>query len=81
MSGKIKLHYDGPFRIVKIYEQGTFLLVDLHGKHLDKAINGFRLRPFFGLNPSERNDIPSVRLGGVVVFACQIEWSKSWRFV
>ena len=67
MSRKFKLrYYDGPFRRVEIYEQSTFLLVDLHGDHLDKAVNGFRLKPFFGLDPSKRSDIPSIRLGAVV---------------
>ena len=45
MPRKMQLSYDGSFRIVEANEQGTFMLVDLHGNVLDKVVNGFRLKP------------------------------------
>ena len=49
--GKLKLRYTGPYQISQVLGQGTFLLQDLIGNQFSKAVNGFRLKKFFGPNP------------------------------
>lgn len=47
-AGKLKLRYVGPFKIIKVIGQGTFLLSDLAGNVFPKPVNGFRLKKFYG---------------------------------
>ena len=49
--GKLKLRYIGPFKIVQDLGQGTFRLQDLYGTMVEKPVNGFRLKKFFGKVP------------------------------
>ena len=78
MPGKLKLRYDGPFKILEVYEQSTFLLANLHGNQFEKAMNGFRLKPYFGPNPSKGDSVPRIGIRIAVVFTCGIDWARSW---
>ena len=39
--GKLKLRYVGPYKIEEDVGQGTFILSDVFGTRVQKAVNGF----------------------------------------
>ena len=49
---KLKLGYIGPYQIVDDLGQGTFRLMDIYGTHVEKPVNGFRLKKFYGTPPN-----------------------------
>ena len=66
--GKLKLRYVGPFRIVKVLGQGTFLLSDLSGNLFPKLVNGFKLKKFYGQISNEEIQVGLVSLVGKQIF-------------
>jgi len=50
-SGKLKLRWIGPYKIFERIGEGTFKLETLSGDPVEKAVNGFRLRPYRARQP------------------------------
>ena len=48
---KLKLRYGGPYRIIRVLLEGTFLLSDRYGNLLPKLVNGFRLKTYLDEDP------------------------------
>ena len=67
-AGKLKLRYVGPFRIVKVLGQETFLLFDLSGNVFPKPVNGFRLKKFYGQFLNEEIQVGLISLVGEQIF-------------
>ena len=50
MSGKLRFRWTGPYWIMPEFN-GSYQLGTLAGKVLDKWVNGFRLKPYYGPMP------------------------------
>ena len=51
LPGKLQLRWIGPFWIVQKIGDGTFILGQIDGTINPKAVNGYRLKPYFGQMP------------------------------
>lgn len=81
--GKLKLQYFGPYQITEELGQGTFRLKDMFGTPIQKPVNGFRLKKFYGHVPeipkwmvNKARDV-GVRFVGVD-FAVQKSADSEW---
>ena len=50
MSGKLRFRWTGPYWITREFN-GSYQLGTLAGEVLDKWVNGFRLKPYYGPMP------------------------------
>ena len=44
---KFLIRWEGPFQVVKWYENGSYKLEDVDGKINETRVNGWRLKPYF----------------------------------
>ena len=46
-SDKFSPHWEGPFKVLEIFANGSYQLVDISGKQHQTRVNGWRLKPYF----------------------------------
>ena len=46
-DGKFFPHWEGPFKLMQKFDNGSFQLMDINGKVHNTRINGWRIRPYF----------------------------------
>ena len=48
-SDKFVPHWEGPFKVVELFDNGSYQLMDAFGELHKSRVNGWRLKPYFSL--------------------------------
>ena len=46
-SDKFSSHWEGPFKVLEKFANGSYQLMDISGKQHQTRVNGWRLKPYF----------------------------------
>ena len=46
-SDKFVPHWEGPFKVVEVFDNGSYQLMDASGELHKTRVNGWRLKPYF----------------------------------
>ena len=60
-SDKFAPHWEGPFKVLEKFANGSHQLVDISGKLHQTRVNGWRLKPYFSQVFNEKEDLVKVK--------------------
>ena len=61
-SDKFVPHWEGPFKVSKVFDNGSYQLMDASGELHSTRVNGWRLKPYFSQVLEEQVDTTQVSL-------------------
>ena len=60
-SDKFSPHWEGPFKVLERFANGSYQLVDISGKQHQTRVNGWRLKPYFLQVFNEKEDLDKLK--------------------
>ena len=55
-SDKFSPHWEGPFKVLERFANGSYHLMDISGKQHQTRVNGWRLKPYFSQVFNEKGE-------------------------
>ena len=69
-SNKFAPHWEGPFKVLEKFANGSYQLVDISGKLHQTRVNGWRLKPYFSQVFNEQEDLEKVKKAALSCRLC-----------
>ena len=70
-------HWEGPFKVLEEFSNGSYQLMDISGKQHQTRVNGWRLKPYFSQIFNEKVDLDKVNYRKGTIVACKLCHGKS----